>query len=299
MLIASILGVVSLFCVGMTNEYTLALAVLVTCFTLIQLQASTADLLTEAKYAERIRQIPQQGPALLSYVWSGMTVGSLFAVVLSGVVIGKLGPRAVYIMAVIPAGIILVPLALNYLEESPLSSIEVAEARKRFMAQGETIFLCALMLFATFSLMALVMLDASNSPGLIAVCAVVIALIILVGFSVTLSPMIAKVNAFALIQTSLSLSTSGAAFYFYTDTPEQYPEGPHFSPFFFNSVLGVVSAIVSLFGIYSYQRFMTSWKYRHLLIATNLMYSVISLPDLLMFSRYNLVLCIPDHLFML
>merc|ERR1719408_394241 len=29
------------------------------------------------------------------------------------------------------------------------------------------------------------------------------------------------------------------------------------------------------------------------------MYSVISLPDLMMFSRYNLVLGIPDHLFML
>jgi folate/biopterin transporter len=299
MLTASILGVVSLFCVGMTTEYTLALAVLVACFTVIQLQASTADLLTEAKYAERIRQIPQQGPALLSYVWSGMTVGSLFAVVLSGVVIGKLGPRAVYIIAAIPAGIILVPLALNYLEESPLSSIEVAEARQRFMAQGETIFLCALMLFATFSLMALVMLDASNSPGTIAVCAVVIALIILVGFSVTLSPMIAKVNAFALIQTSLSLSTSGAAFYFYTDTAEQYPEGPHFSPFFYNSVLGLVSAVVSLFGIYSYQRWMSQWTYRNILLVTNIAYTVISIPDIIFFMRLNVQWGLDDHVFVL
>lgn len=34
------------------------------------------------------------------------------------------------------------------------------------------------------------------------------------------------------------LSAGGAAFYFMTDTPSQYPEGPHFTPIFYNSVIG-------------------------------------------------------------
>lgn len=293
----SAVGVAAFLLVGMSTEQWMPITGLVICFILIQLQCSTADLLSEAKYAERIREVPEHGPSLMSYVWFGMTVGGLVAVMLSGVAISRLGPHALYVIAALPAGMVLIPVALNYFQEKRLSSREAAEAWARFMGQGETVFLCALMLFGTLSLtiVGLCFQDTAAAAG----AAIIVAIIVLLGFSVLLSPTIAKFNAFSLIQTSLSLQVGGAAFYFYTDTPEQYPEGPHFSPFFFNSVLGVVSAIVSLFGIYSYQRFMTSWKYRHLLIATNLMYSVISLPDLLMFSRYNLVLGIPDHLFML
>merc|ERR1719498_89953 len=132
-----------------------------------------------------------------------------------------------------------------------------------------------------------------------AVCAVTVALVIVIGFSVLLNPTIAKFNAFSIIQSSLTFSVQGAAFYFYTDTKEQYPEGPHFSPFFYNSVVGIVTYAFSLVGIWSYQRYMTTWKYRNIFIATNLGYSIICLPDIILFSRYNLVLGIPDHVFML
>eukprot|EP00959_Pyramimonas_sp_CCMP1952_P448666 9394886-Pyramimonas_sp.AAC.1 len=64
----------------------------------------------------------------------------------------------------------------------------------------------------------------------------------LVSFTVVLTPVIAKFNAFSLIQTALGVSTSGASFYFYTDTPAMYPEGPHFSEFFYNSVMGTAGS---------------------------------------------------------
>merc|ERR1719439_83550 len=93
------------------------------------------------------------------------------------------------------------------------------------------------------------------------ITALTVAMVMLLSFSIMLSPIIAKFNAFSLIQTSCTFTVSGAAFYFFTDTPEQYPEGPHFSPFFYNTVLGVVQCIFSLIGIYCYQRFMSTWKY--------------------------------------
>merc|ERR1740130_2176724 len=129
--------------------------------------------------------------------------------------------------------------------------------------------------------------------------ALAVGVVMLFSFSVLLSPTIAKFNAFSLIQTALSLQMGGAAFYFFTDTPEQYPEGPHFSEFFFNTVMGTAGAIFSLLGIYLYNRCLSHWSYRKLLMFTNLMFALLSCFDLLLFTRYNLKLGIPDEAFVL
>merc|ERR1719336_3400135 len=100
-----------------------------------------------------------------------------------------------------------------------------------------------------------------------------------ISYSVALRPVIAKVNAFALIQTSLSIPIGGAAFYFYTDSPEQYPEGPHFSKTFYTSVLGSLASMASLFGIWSYQKYASHWTYQRLYIGTNLVLSALSMLD--------------------
>ena len=49
------------------------------CFFLVSLQLSCVDLLTEAKYAERMRDCPEHAPELMSFVYGGLTIGSLFA----------------------------------------------------------------------------------------------------------------------------------------------------------------------------------------------------------------------------
>lgn len=295
--ISSAVGVGCLLIVGFTSTSSFTVGMLVLCFIMIQMQASVADLLSEAKYAERIKQIPKQGPELLTFVWAGLQVGGLLAVVLSGVAIARMGPRSLYAIAALPAGAVLIPVALNYMEESKLTSQQASEKWTQFMAQGETAVLCGLMLLGTLTLTVVGLRVESTS--ITAVVAIIVSGVVLIGFSILLSPTIAKFNAFSLIQTSLSMQVGGAAFYFYTDTPEEYAEGPHFSPFFFNSVVGVVSAIVSLLGIYSYHRYMTTWRYRNIFIMTNLIGASLCVPDIIMFSRYNLVLGIPDHIFML
>ncbi|CAK0834074.1 unnamed protein product, partial [Prorocentrum cordatum] len=135
----------------------------------------------------------------------------------------------------------------------------------------------------------------SRDPVINCVVAVAVGMAMLVCFSLVLSPVIAKFNAFSLIQTALSLSTGGASFYFYTDTPEQYPEGPHFSDFFYNSVLGTAGTVFSLIGIFTYQRYMSNWKYRNLLIVTNITLSAFSALDIMMYARLNKKIGVPDH----
>jgi folate/biopterin transporter len=289
----SVIGAWAFFSVGIVPQSTLTVGIFVSCLFIIALQGSTADLLSEAKYAEKMQSNPQHGPAMLTYVWGGLTVGGLAATVLSGPTLHILGPKALYAVAAFPAILMVMTVTFGYMDETQRSPEEIQQARRRYYQQKEACGLCVLMLLGTIALIITTMI--SRSPLTNAVVAIIVAVVMLVSFSVVLNPVIAKANAFALIQTALGFSTGGASFYFYTDTAAQYPEGPHFSEFFYNSVLGFVGSIISLFGIYLYQKYMSSWKYRHLLIATNVALGFFSMFDVAMFARLNVKYGIPDQ----
>jgi hypothetical protein len=134
----------------------------------------------------------------------------------------------------------------------------------------------------------------TQSPMTNSVVSLIVSIIMLVSFSFLLSPVLARLNAFIFLDMAMSLDIGGATFYFYTDSPAEYPDGPHFSPFFYTTVLGVVGAVFSLLGIYCYNRFTYDWTYRNLMIVVNIVGSVFSMLDVIMFARLNLKWGIPD-----
>lgn len=295
--ISSVAGLVAFAVLSTMPATALSVERVVGCLFLITLQFSTCDLLTEAKYAEKMQAKPEHGPDLLSFVWFGLQVGGLLATVIVGPVMEHCGEKAPYLIALLPASIILVPAGRNFMEEQPRTAAETRAQREHLANQSEACFLCILMFLGTVTLTILGIVYESvyvNAFGAIAV-----AFVMLVSFTLVLRPVIAKVNAFFLIQTSLGFSIGGAAFYFYTDTPEQYPEGPHFSMVFFTSVLGIVGSVCSLLGIFSYQRYMKDWTYRSLLLMTNITLSVLSMSDVVILSRLNIRFGIPDTYFVL
>jgi len=233
----------------------------------------------------------------MTFVWFGLQAGGLFATAMVGPVIKYHGPKVPYLLAVLPLSFIVVPLAKNYLEEKVQSDEEVARMRRRIAEQKEACWLCGLMLAGSVLLIYLGIHFKSSRVN--AIGALAVALVVLVAFSVLLRPTIARVNAFFLIQTSCAVSIGGASFYFYTDTKEQYPEGPHFSTEFYTSVLGIAGALCSLLGIMTYQRYASTWSYRSLLMVSNIALSVLSLSDVVLFTRFNLRLGLPDHFFVL
>jgi len=297
MLISSLAGVCAFAALGALPASSLSLERVVGCLFLIQLQFSTCDLLAEAKYAEKMQAKPQHGPDLLSFVWFGLQVGGLMATICIGPIMERMGEKAPYLIALVPASIILMPVARNFMEERPRTDAEVQEHRTHMFHQKEACLLCVLMFAGTISLTVLGI--SYDSVFVNAFAAIAVAVVMLFAFSVVLRPVIAKVNAFFLIQTSLGVSIGGASFYFYTDTEEQYPDGPHFSMVFFTSVLGVVGSVCSLIGILSYQRFMKDWTYRNLLLMTNVALSLLSTADVILLSRLNKRVGIPDTVFVL
>jgi len=291
--IISAMAAVASFVVGTSTESTMSVEFFVTCCFIRMFFYSTIDLLSEAKYAEAMQRNFSHGPAIMTYVWFGLVLAGLFATAMSGYAIEYLGPRTLFLVAAIPGGMVLFPVAMNYLEEKQLSNEEIAEARSRYWCQKEACFLCILMLVGSLFIICYTL--RSTDPLGNAVVSVTVAGTMLIASSVCLNPTIAKANAFALIQTSLHFHTGAASFYFYTDTPEQYPEGPHFSKFFYNSSLGVVGSLVTLMGIYTYQRYLTSWKYRSITLCTCFAVSILSIFDCVMYARINVKYGVPDH----
>jgi len=297
MVITAVVGVAACSILGLVPQAHLSIELVVVCLFLIQMQGSTCDLLTEATYAEKMQANPEHGPDLMTFVWFGLQTAGLFATVLIGPVIHHYGAKMPYMMAVFPMAFVLIPVARNYMEEVPQKPEETRLSRQNLLEQKEACMLCILMFLGTLTLTYLGI--AFDSVEVNAVAALTLAVIMLVAFSLVLRPVVAKVNAFFLIQTSLGFSIGGAAFYFYTDTPEQYPEGPHFSMEFFSSVLGTVGSLCSLVGIYSYQKYMRNWTYQRLLMMTNIVLSLLSITDVVMFTRLNIRLGLPDHAFVL
>jgi len=296
-LVASFIGVVCLASIGAVPRAHMSVELLVICMFFVQLQFSTCDLLTEAKYAEKMQSNPEHGPKLMTFVWFGLQTGGLLATIMVGPLLSHYGPHFPYLVALVPATFIIIPMAKNYMEEEPKSPEELAKSRAQLMEQKEACFLCILMFVGTLLLSFLGIFYESAKVN--AIAAIIVAIVMLIAFSVVLKPVIAKVNAFFLIQTSVGLSIGGASFYFFTDTPAEYPEGPHFSMEFFTSVMGTVGSICSMFGIYSYQKCVSTWSYRSLLWMTNLILAVLSISDLMIFTRTNVRLGLPDHAFVM
>jgi hypothetical protein len=191
---ASAIGAVCLAMIGAGTRVHLSVTGLVVCMFFVQLQFSTCDLLTEAKYAEKMQANPEHGPKLMTFVWFGLQTGGLVATMMVGPMLAHWGPHFPYLVALVPASFIMIPMARNYMEEVPRSSEELVEARAQLMQQKEACGLCVLMFVGTMLLSFLGIFYESAKVN--AIAAIVVAMVMLIAFSVVLKPVIAKVNAF-------------------------------------------------------------------------------------------------------
>jgi len=297
MILVTLLGIMAYATIGSVPKEMLSLRAVVACLFFVQLQCSACDLLSEALYAAKIQVTPKRGPALMTYVWFGIQVGAVLAGLLVGPAIEHYGVKVPFLIALGPASCVLVPIIRGYLEEQQISREDLAAIRRRLWEQGEVCFLSLVMSVGTLTLSFVGI--AKHDVRLNAAVSLVVAIVALLSFSFLLRPEIAKVNAFFLIQTSATFQVSGASFYFYTDTKDQFEHGPGFSVRFYASALPTAGAVFSLVGIFLYQRHASEWKYRSLLIVSNMLVAMLSLSDTILFAGINRRYGIPDEFFVL
>mmetsp|Transcript_48342 Transcript_48342/g.104100 ORF Transcript_48342/g.104100 Transcript_48342/m.104100 type:complete len:633 (+) Transcript_48342:94-1992(+) len=295
--ITSLIGVACTTCIGLSTHETSSVEMVVACFFGMSLQAATADLLTEAKYSEHLHENPEHGPDLITFVWGGISIGNMIAIAVVGWLITTLGPRSVFLTCIFPTSAILYPAFANYFQETPMTREEVQEVQAKYIKQGEIVFLCGLMTVLTIFLSAIGTFSDSQDVHFIAAISVITFL--MPSFYVLLRPEIAKMNTFFVLQAATSLNIGGATFYFYTDSVDEYPDGPHFTAAFFATTLGFVASFMSLVGLTTYTQYMKDWTYRSLIFVSNILVTLLSLLDVAMFLRLNLRLGIPDTYFVM
>eukprot|EP00747_Dinoflagellata_sp_TGD_P148456 gnl/TRDRNA2_/TRDRNA2_176925_c0_seq1.p1 gnl/TRDRNA2_/TRDRNA2_176925_c0~~gnl/TRDRNA2_/TRDRNA2_176925_c0_seq1.p1 ORF type:complete len:606 (+),score=111.32 gnl/TRDRNA2_/TRDRNA2_176925_c0_seq1:132-1820(+) len=297
MVISTSAGVGALAILGLFQS-DLSLDTVVCLLFIVSLYMSCVDLLSEAVYARELRTKPASGPTLLSYVWGGITIAGIVATLLSGFIltINDGSPWEIFNVAVLPASLVLMPAAMNWMKEPRLSDAQVQVQREHIYQQRESVVLAFVMLVATLILVfsGMCLSTVSNAYMSFFVSAAV-----LFAFSVSLHPTIAKVNAFTLIQGCMSVSIQGASFYFMVDNVDQYPEGPHFSTSFYNVVLPLVGSIMSLVGIWFYNHCAGTWTYQKMYMIGNLVGCVCSLFDVVFFMRANRWIGLDDHFFVI
>ena len=295
-LIATILGIFGFSAIGFGDVKSLPLAV--GCLFCGNLHVSVCDLLTEAKYSEKLRANSEHGPDLVTFVWGGVTLGSLCAVSMSGWLLTEFGTSRVFQICALFSTAIIFPTFMNFLEEDKMTDTEVTAHRRRMLRNEKEVVLLSTLVAACVVAMAATGLLVKDVTVSFCVSAVV-AVLILGSFTTLLRPDIGLVNAFYFIQTSCAVSIDGATFYFFTDDAKKFPGGPNFSVFFYTTVMGLVAAIFNMLGLWSYNKYTKEWRYRTLFLSTNLVLSVLNMISIFIYSRKNLDWGINDKAFVL
>lgn len=75
--------------------------------------------------------------------------------------------------------------------------------------------------------------------------------------------------------------------------------GPNFDYTYYITVTGVVGSLVNFLAVFLYQKFLSGWRYRKVLILMKVTCCLASVIDLIIFKRWNIAIGIPDKIFFL
>ncbi|GAB5356861.1 hypothetical protein AAMO2058_000324900 [Amorphochlora amoebiformis] len=295
--ISSLLAIVAYTIVGFTPVGGLSLGMVIFGFVTMNLQMEYCGLLVRAKYAEKLKTVPEYSTDLISFVQGGGTISCLFSRVAAAFIIQNYGTRYVFAMCVIPAMLPLWPVAVNLLQEKPIMDTKCCGIAKNAVKHGKGyLYLCLFMGAEAILLMVLGLF-----PNSLFRCAIGLgaAFFLAIGFLLLTPRMIAKVAIFFLSVCICSLSNSGAEYYFYTDTPDQYPEGPHFSAWFYLTVRHFVRSICLFIGMWAFNKYLRNCKYKFAYLIGIGTTMCVRFVRLLIFSRINIRFGIPDDIFCL
>ena len=106
---------------------------------------------------------------------------------------------------------------------------------------------------------------------------------------------VAKANTYFYIHMLLYLQFTGAMDSFYMAKKECYPDGPHFSYTFYNTIGAVIGNIAGIAGVTAFSYIFSKQGYRFTLIVTILVQIIASIFDIILVKRWNLAIGIPDH----
>jgi hypothetical protein len=106
---------------------------------------------------------------------------------------------------------------------------------------------------------------------------------------------ICKAMIFMCLKEATYIQVSGALNYFYTADEQCVPGGPNFSFTYFQTVSQIVSGLAGSLGAFLFHRYLSKRTFRFVYILTTLLRVFASCFDLMLVTRANIKIGIPDH----
>ena len=254
------------FTPGMGAWYVLGLVA-------INFQVATADLLTEGKYTERMREHPTKSSDMVSYVWMCITCGSVFATACSFFSIKYEAYRSLMWIAVPLSGQAVYTSLAGWLpEEKVVPRDERAENEaesgsrkvygKELWNENWRVFVMSIFMASMCLLLGVVQFLQPENKYVDLAITFGITLVLSVSIYVALPRSIANVTFFLFLTSVLSVSFGSAMSYWFTVDEKCNPGGPHFDYLFFSVYTSIIARICTAIGVYLFQVFFSNANVR-------------------------------------
>jgi hypothetical protein len=291
--------VVGSFCAGLaflafSSRSPMALSL---CLCGVNFQIAVYDLMSEASYSERMRANAGGGNDIVTLVQTYQLVGGLVATLFVGFMADAQLYYAllgiVFALCVTP----LVPVLWGWLPEARvvvdgahagfirLQSPEWVHENKRML-----IVIACTGLAAPVTAVVANLGDAAVG---LALAALFTAAACVAAFFV-FPTLIARVALYQVLRNLSRPNLGSAMDYWYTASRECVADGPHFSYAYYMTVGGLIGALAGIAGSILYRRFLTRLSYRRVLILTTILTGVVGASDLIIVTRLNERVGVPD-----
>lgn len=263
------------------------------CLAAIQLELSLYDLMSEAHYSAVARDNEQTGSDIVTFVQALQTGGSVVAML----VVGPMSDAGLFVPMLVLAAVLtmapLIPTVSGWLPEER----QAPGCRPRLVGQAQIRRdRWMILIIGLTGLAAPITSTVANTgdPLIALALALVLTLGSLAGAWMVFPRMIARIATYRVLVTLAQPSLGSAMDYFYVATPDCLPNGPHFSYAYYVTVAGLIGSVSAFLGVIVYQKTLSNFRFRTVVIITNLLGSGIGASDLILVLRLNVSLGIPD-----
>lgn len=276
------------------------------CATFVVFSAKVPDNIIQGVSAAKIKRIPAFGPDLATFNVQFFLLISLLQFSFAGALIENLEARYGYLIGAVMISLILFNVWRNSIGEKrlppELRGFRWDKVRKHRKTIVFAFMLGLLGVMQALASLLLVLLAHSDTRTLTLVQFLVS--IAFLGFVIglmfyMLPKRITLANVWIMINAACAPTAGQATFYFFSDSPEAYPDGPHFSAYILATALPLVSLGFSFLGTFLYVKFMPNWKYRFVITLNIAIMSTLNFFDVVFFLRWNKRIGIPDLVFLL
>lgn len=295
MFIVSVLGTSALAYLGAVEIGPGQAEVYVAALVLINLQISVVDLLTEGKYTETMRLVPELSSDIVSLVWTNMTCGGLLATAVSFFVLRTKNYRFMFWCA-LPFGA--QSIFTSFAGLLPEEKSKTNAVNTDLLVKHKSVFAMGTFMGVVCVLLAVVQLTTSNMYIELIVtlsCAVVLSL----SMFWCMPRKLAKATLFLFLTNTVSVSFGSAMQYWFTVDERCNPGGPHFDYLFFTVYTAIVAQVFSGLGIWLFNSYFSNIRMRKALWISAIVSSAASIGDFAMVMRWNVKWGIPDKWFYL